>query len=61
MNKAIEIINETLTNLNQRQIQGIGAADLVTFVYHQLIAISEVIVKNDEKQEAGEIEEEKPE
>ena len=39
MKTTTEIINETLNNLNQRQVQGLAACELISYVSQQLVAI----------------------
>lgn len=43
MTNPIDIINETLVNLDQRTVQGIAAVEMVSYIVHQLLAINEAI------------------
>ena len=52
MKKVHEIINETLENLNNRQVQGIAAINLMNYVIEQLFAIGKAV--NEMNQETTE-------
>lgn len=53
MTNPIEIINETLNNLNQRQVQGLGACELISYMSKQLVAIYNALQEeNKPKEEA---------
>lgn len=52
MQTKYDIINETLNNLNQRQVQGLAACDLIAYVAKQLAAIYNIC--KDEEKEKGE-------
>lgn len=53
MTNPIDIINETLVNLDQRTVQGIAAVEMVSYIVHQLLAINEAITNPPAQEEAA--------